>query len=275
MKNLVIILFGLFLSATLFAQENYKIYINEFLASNVSIDADIVDFDDYSDWIELYNDESFDVDLGGYYFTDDLENPVKWEIPPGTTISSKGFLRFWADGYDDAPGSTYWRSWLGPNAERLYFTTDYYHLNFNLSRAGESIGLFGPEGVLVDSVTFKLQYRDVSMGRKPDGGETWLYFGEPTPEAPNNTEGVRDLQYTETVQISPESGFYDGNQVITMNAGSDSAVVTYTKNGSKPNTASEFYHTPIDVTETTVIRARPFKEGKLPGRHCEQILFSE
>jgi len=272
-KSQILSTIGFFFLCSLYAQNNHNIYINEFLASNVSIDADIVDFDDYSDWIELYNNENFDVDLGGYFLTDDLENPIKWEIPPGTTITSKGFLRFWADGYDDSPGSTYWRSWLGPNAERLYFTTDYYHLNFKLSRAGESIGLFSPDGILIDSVNFGLQHRDISMGRKPDGSTTWLYFGEPTPEAANSTEGVLDLQYAEKVQISPESGFNEGNQEISLNSGSGESVFTYTTNGSKPESTSEPYFSPIDITESTVIRARQFEEGKLPGSIVSRSYF--
>ena len=118
------------LGSTLPAQQHPGIRINEFLASNVSIDADIVDFDDYSDWIELYNSEDDPVDLGGYFITDDLEDPGKWEIPTGTNIEGKGFLRLWADGYDDAPENTHRRPWLDPAGDIIHFTTDYYHLNF-------------------------------------------------------------------------------------------------------------------------------------------------
>ena len=66
---------------TVKAQEQPAIYINEFLASNVSINADIVDFDDYSDWIELYNDEDIDVDIGGYFITDNLNSPTRYQFP--------------------------------------------------------------------------------------------------------------------------------------------------------------------------------------------------
>ena len=55
LKKQIIIAFSLFFVANLSAQSSKNILINEFLASNVSVDADIVDFDDYSDWIELYN----------------------------------------------------------------------------------------------------------------------------------------------------------------------------------------------------------------------------
>jgi hypothetical protein len=99
MRKSLFIIFLLIFSGNLYAQ----IYINEFLASNVSLDADIIDFDDYSDWIELYNDKSIDADIGGYFLSDDPEDPFQWEISTGTTIKAKGFLRFWADGYDDIP----------------------------------------------------------------------------------------------------------------------------------------------------------------------------
>src|SRR4030065_1180794 len=85
------------------AQQNYHIYINEFLASNVSINADIVDFDDYSDWIELYNDEDFDVDIANYFITENLNNPTKYQFPAQVIIPAQGFLLLWADGYNDIP----------------------------------------------------------------------------------------------------------------------------------------------------------------------------
>ncbi|MCK7518765.1 MAG: hypothetical protein MZV64_14085 [Ignavibacteriales bacterium] len=43
-------------------------------------------------------------------------------------------------------------------------------------KAGEEIGLFNADSVLVDSVSYGLQLQDVSMGRKPDGSANWFYF---------------------------------------------------------------------------------------------------
>jgi hypothetical protein len=151
------------------SQESPRIFINEFLASNVSIDADMVDFDDYSDWIELYNAAEYDVDIIGYYITDDLNNPYKWQFTESTIIPAAGFLRVWADGYDINPGKTRTRPYRDQNNNLIYFTTKFHHLNFSLSRAGESIGLFGPDSVLIDSLTYGLQQRDIAMGRQPDG----------------------------------------------------------------------------------------------------------
>jgi hypothetical protein len=44
-----------------------SVKINEFLASNVQVAPDNVDFDDYSDWIELRNTTAAPVSLAGYY----------------------------------------------------------------------------------------------------------------------------------------------------------------------------------------------------------------
>ena len=223
------------------AQESPRIYINEFLASNVTIDADIVDFDDYSDWIELYNAEDVEVNIIGYYITDDLNNPYKWQFTESTIIPAKGFLRVWADGYDKNPGKTFTRPYRDQNNNLIYFTTKYHHLNFSLSRAGESIGFVGPDSVLIDSVTYTLQQRDVSMGRQPDGSANWYFFGEPTASDSNTTEGIVTIEYTGSPDISPESGFYSAGQVVTISTPVSGTEIRYTLDGTKPSSSSLLY----------------------------------
>ena len=51
--------------------ETPKLYIDEFLASNASINLD-PDFSEFCDWIEIYNSEDTVVNIGGYYITDNL-----------------------------------------------------------------------------------------------------------------------------------------------------------------------------------------------------------
>ena len=176
------------------------VVINEFLASNKTINPDNADFEDYSDWLEIYNAEGFAVDLSGYHLTDDLENPTKWQIPSGTTIMPRGFILFWADGFDEGPG----RYHVRPDEPHDGFFTKYYHLNFKLSRASEQIGFFDPDGNSVDTLSYDLQHPDVSYGREPDGGDNWSYFGEPTPGSANITPGTLNLERASTVAFSRE-----------------------------------------------------------------------
>ena len=54
-----------------------------------------------------------------------------------------------------------------------------WHTNFQLSRGGEYVGLFGPDGQVVDAVTFGEQEVDVSLGRL-DGSDR--VGGLPNPD---------------------------------------------------------------------------------------------
>ena len=76
-----------------------------FLASNVRDTPEMQDFDDYTDWIELYNSSPEQVVLDEIFLTNDLNNPLKWKIPSGTLIDPEGYLVIWADDYDEGPGN--------------------------------------------------------------------------------------------------------------------------------------------------------------------------
>jgi CotH protein/lamin tail-like protein/chitobiase/beta-hexosaminidase-like protein/parallel beta helix pectate lyase-like protein/type IX secretion system substrate protein len=253
---LVSLIFILFISthSKLTAQ---TLFINEFMASNVTSNPEIVDFDDYSDWIEIYNDSTSSINIGGYYLTDDLDNSTKWQIPSGTSIPAKGFLIFWADGYDTPSGNG----------------IKYHHLNFKLSKSGEEIGLFSPEEVLIDSVVYAVQVSDVSFGRKPDGGSEWNYFGEATQSRRNITEGITTTEVTESPEFALASGFYSGQQLVSISTTVGTAIITYTKDGSRPTSSSQQYTTPIGISDNTVLRARTFKGGKLPSKIVTSSYF--
>jgi hypothetical protein len=47
-----------------------------------------------SDWIELYNPAATNVDLSGWFLTDDFFNPMRYRIPAGTLIAPGGYLVF-------------------------------------------------------------------------------------------------------------------------------------------------------------------------------------
>ena len=231
----------LFLSGFCLTKSESAVFINEILAANASTNIDSY-FNDFSDWIELYNSGEEPVDLAGYFLTDDLTDPFKWEIRPDTIISAGGFKIFWADGEDV-----------------------YNHMNFQLKMEGEEISLVSPEGMLIDSFAYDVQLPDVSFGRQPDGNPDRFYFGEPTPNASNSTQGVFPPVIADSPDFSLTGGFYTGSQVIGLLATSPTAVIRYTLDGSKPTNASVTYTVPINIDSTTVIRARIFDAGYLPS----------
>jgi len=38
-------------------------------------------YGEYDNWIEIYNAEDIDINLYGYYLTDNLNDPMKWAFP--------------------------------------------------------------------------------------------------------------------------------------------------------------------------------------------------
>lgn len=145
-----------------------QLFINEWMAVNNTTVAD--NAGEYDDWIEIYNGGNIPIDLAGYYLSDDISDPLQWQIPNSnstlTTIPPNGFLLLWADDDTDQ----------GEN-----------HLSFKLGASGEPIFLTAPDGVsIVDQVLFGPQNSDVSYGRVMDGSAAFQFFLSATPAASNN-----------------------------------------------------------------------------------------
>lgn len=121
---------------------------------------------DSNDQIELYNPTENSITLNAYWFlSDDLADPMKWNIPAGTVIPSKGWVLFDED--DFHPDRT---------------------SGFGLDKAGEMLTLsYLPntaEDRVVECVAFKGQANGRSLGRYPDGN-AWFQTLTPTPGVAN------------------------------------------------------------------------------------------
>lgn len=157
-----------------FAGENWSytlklsLIINEFLASNNTINAD--PNGEFDDWIEIYNPGATIVDMSGMYLTDNLGFPSQYKIPDGVTIGPGAYLIFWCD---STPSQ-------GP-----------LHTNFNISRTGEELGLFDTSDngfAFIDGFSFGEQTTDVSSGRYPNGFGNIVVLASPSPGASNGGE---------------------------------------------------------------------------------------
>ncbi|MBT4684658.1 MAG: hypothetical protein HOB68_02245, partial [Candidatus Marinimicrobia bacterium] len=177
------------------------IVINEYLASNVGTYPEMYDFDDYSDWIELYNSDVVPYTLDGFFITDDLENPLKWKIPDGTVINAEGYLIIWADNYNESPSQVYARPyWPWDN-----FTTRHYHTNFKISKNGEQLGLFSADQT--ESYTLIEQ------------GSLWKYLDDGSDQGSN----WREIDFNDDDWSSgyAELGYGDGDEMTVVEYGPD------------------------------------------------------
>lgn len=141
------------------------VVINEIMASNSSTLADPQG--EYDDWIELHNITGAEVDLAGYYLSDESNNPRKWQFPEGTRIAPDGYLIVWADEDGSAPSGL--------------------HASFKLSAEGETILLTGTDANLnavLDSLEYGVQQADISFGRSASNADAFQTM-VPTPGSPN------------------------------------------------------------------------------------------
>ncbi len=244
----ILFLLPLLLSFSLVTSNSYcQILINEFLASNSSLNED-PDFQDNSDWLELYNSGSVAINLKGYYITDNLDIPAKWKIPVDAIIAPGAYIIIWTDGKDTA-----------------------LHASFKLAQIGEEIGVFSPIGILVDSIHYKTQSTDISIGRFPDGGNQWSYFSQPTPGASNNTPAFKDIVFS-VPEFYKNGGLYTSPLSVGLST-SMGGTIRYTLDGSEPDEAAAEYTNPININSTTIVRARIFKTDQIPGPVVTQSYF--
>ncbi len=103
-----------------------SLFINEFMAANTTIPDEAGEFDD---WIELYNAGSVPIDINGYFLSDDILNPMTFQIDTSVVIEPGDFILLWAD---------------------KDLTQGKLHLDFKLGAGGEQISLMSPAGVFVN-----------------------------------------------------------------------------------------------------------------------------
>jgi spore coat protein CotH len=141
-----------------------ELVLNEVMTSNSSTVAD--NFNEYDDWIEVYNQAGQDLDLSNYFLSDNNSSQVKWRLPE-IVLGNGDFDLFWAD------------KSIGQGAE---------HANFRLNASGERLYLFKKENntlTLCDFLSIPPLPTDFSFGRSQDGTGDWILFDLPTPDASN------------------------------------------------------------------------------------------
>ena len=144
------------------ASEHWSVVvINEFMDSNSSGLQD--EAGAHPDWIELYNPTAEALVLDGWMLSDDHQERDK-HVLQGLSIDAGGWLLLVADG-DTDEGET--------------------HLGFKLAADGEEIGLYSPDGGVVDELEYGPQQTDHAAARQLDGGSEWMITDTPTPGTSN------------------------------------------------------------------------------------------
>ncbi|MEM6345464.1 MAG: CotH kinase family protein [Bacteroidota bacterium] len=221
-----------------------QIRFNEVMNWNTTFDAG-QGYDDHCDWIEFQTET--EIDLAGWTLSDDPQNPQRWTFPEGIKLSENQYLVVFADGFDIS-----------------------LHANFKLKANGEWIGIFNPDGNLVDSLSVPFIGRNYAYGRSIETDQ-WGWYDEPTPGRANDS--VWYYGFAERPVFSHLPAFYQSNQTITIDHPDPQATIRYTYKGETVTEESPIHASPINLSSTEVIRARAFKEGYLPSETVARTFF--
>ena len=139
-----------------------QVVINEFSCSNYSLNIG----GDNEDFIEFFNPDAVDADIGGYFLSDNPLNPDKFEIPAGTFVPAGGYLMVMCSGEGELITNLY----VGGNL----------NTNFKINQCqGESLVFADPAENILESYSFVTDIgttqADHSWARSTDGASNWYF----------------------------------------------------------------------------------------------------
>ena len=253
MKLITLFVATLFCGSTL-AQ---TLKINEIMQSNIETTMD--DIKEFPDsWVELYNPTDAAINLGDYKIGIKNKENKAWQLP-NMTVAAKGYIVIYCDKE-------------AKEDNRL-------HTDFRLESGKDGNLYLFKGGEVVDKLEkmAKMPAPDIAYGRKTDGSDEWGYQLTPTP-GKANTGNICDAKHILGAPVFSEAGRVGNttvNLTLSMPEGTpEGAVIRYTTNGSEPTATSTKYTNAINITKTTVIRAKLFCDGWLsPVSTAQSYIF--
>ena len=212
--------------------------ITEVMASN---DRYLIQSDGrFYDWVELTNISGEVIDLSDYYLSDDPNALNAFPLPEDRMAPGEQVVIL-CSARNDLAGS-------------------YIHAPFTLSAEECWVYVTDQTGSFSDYLRISSTPAGCSAGRAADNTGTY-YFPQPTPGRPNG-DGAALIAQAPTA-LTP-AGIYNGVDSLSVTL-EGAGTVHYTLNGSIPTQDDPIYTTPLTVTDTTVLRAVSFEDGKLPS----------
>lgn len=241
MKTPIKILSLFFLLTLITNTSHAQLIITEVQSSNSALTFDLDEFD----WVEIYNSGNTDIDLTGYYMSDDPTNPSKSELSI-TTL-------FGPTNNDPIIKTGEYKIVLCSKIDELRSFYNYFHTNFKLSSNGEEIHLYDPNLNLISSLVFPALLANQSYGYNTTG--ELGFFTIPTPEAENGSDNFSILGATlDPPVVDLPSQIFTSSQQVTILVDAPGTIY-YTLDGSNPTDASTEYTGSFSVNTTTVIKS--------------------
>jgi hypothetical protein len=222
-----------------------QIVVNEYSCSNYTLWNQGFGWDpSYEDWLEFYNPTNADFSLGGYWLSDNSQEPMKWQLDESVVVPAQGFLVYLLSGTGD-----YDPDYVGYTLKNT---------NFKVTQSkGEEIVFSSPEGVILENYSFDLTgslQSNHSYARLSDGSAEWMICLAPTINNSNNNAPMVQA-YCPKVDMSFQAGYYSGSITLNLSSVDTELEIRFTLDGSEPNVNSTLYTEPIVLENTTVVKA--------------------
>lgn len=223
-----------------------NIVINEIMAANVDVYLD--PNQNYGSWVELYNPSDRSVNIGGLYVSDDPENLKKHQLVKDYgTLPAHGYIILNFDHHE------------------VWTKLSYRQIDGKLDCEGGKIIVSDGTTIFAEQ-DYPAAISRVSYARTTDGGDTWGYAGNPTPNA-NNANGQYAVEQLDEPSVDKNAQLFQGSLHISVNI-PIGATLKYTTDGTAPTLTNGIVSETglFDVNNTTVFRFRVFKDGYLPSK---------
>jgi hypothetical protein len=195
-----------------------SLVINEVMAANFS---EVSDQDgEFDDWVELYNGNSFSLDLSGYYLSDSENDLTKWTFP-NVTIPSNDYLIIWCD----TAGGT--QSGL--------------HTTYRLSADQEEVYLTAPTGIVIDAVHYVNMPTDMGYARVPNGTGPMQYQTQTYDATNQNGTGIANISVSGKMRVYPNPS---NNRIYIL--GATKSITIFNMMGQKVYTEKQINS--VDIT---------------------------
>jgi len=218
-----------------------QLFINEVCASNYTDFTD--NFGQNEDWFEIYNAGGTALDLNGYYFSDDVLDPTKYQVPSSVSVPAGGFRVIFCSNRNTVAGTN-------------------IHTNFKINQKSQEYAVMAdPSGSIIDAYWMdKSTQGNHSRGRLTNGGAAWGVFTNPSPGT-TNTGGFTG--YADTPIFDVASGKHPAAVNVNITSAQVGVTVHYTSNAAEPTAGSPAVAGAIAIPSTVVLHARAYSSDPM------------
>ena len=201
-----------------------QIVISELMSDNSEVFDN--ELDATPDWLELHNKSNEEVNIGGWFLTDDEDDLAKWEIPP-VVLTSDEYLVVLCVGENEIEN------------------TSFIQASFKLGAKGEKVFLVNQNGEIMDQINFPCISKNRSFGLNETDDKVHFYVPSPGYE---NIYSTSFQQQENSISLSHPAGLYENEFDLTVES-ELSHEIRFTTDGTYPKEEGVLLNGPITIEE--------------------------